>query len=201
MRKRKIDFIYISSALNTIDAGACDALHLGSDHRLVLSEIEFVQKAKRKRGPRRKSMKGWKPYISRDGEAIDYWNALDNYLQCDQPRNLHEVESSILKTAQDSDIRTYSSGIKWQNDEISNLLHQRKYEKNKEVRRELSKIIKKKTRKALRSWKDKHINMVLDEFKNLDRLQQIEMQKKFERDYEHSNSNDFVSMLREMYQD
>ena len=27
------------------------------------------------------------------------------------------------------------------------------------------------------------------------------MQKKFERDHEHPNPNDFASMLREMYQD
>ena len=45
------------------------------------------------------------------------------------------------------------------------------------------------------------MDMILDEFKNLDRMQQIGMQTKLERDHEHHIPNVFTSMLREMYQD
>ena len=45
------------------------------------------------------------------------------------------------------------------------------------------------------------MNAVLDEFKNLDRLQQIGMQRKFDRDDEYINSDDFACMLRDIYQD
>ena len=62
--------------------------------------------------------------------------------------------------------------------EIHILINRRRGESNRHVRRDISKKIQQKMRKAIRKYKDQQIDQVLEEFQDLNRLQQIGIQNK-----------------------
>ena len=88
-------------------------------------------------------MKGWIPWINEDGFAEDFHEYLDAYLLQEMPSNFEEVESCILRAAEEADIRQSSKCKSRVSDEVVKLIQKRRIIKDKEQRKIPTKLIRK----------------------------------------------------------
>ena len=79
--------------------------------------------------------------------------------------------------------------------EIHDVIQTRRSEKNKMRRKILSKSIQKKTKQAIRKWKDNETERILDEFKDLNRFERIGIEKKSVEDHNQLSDDIFAQML------
>ena len=85
--------------------------------------------------------------------------------------------------------------------EIQQLIHQRRGESDKHRRRDISKLIRKKMRQAIRKYKDVAMDQILSEFQELTRLDQVGIQKKIADKHTELGDDDFACMLKDIYAD
>eukprot|EP00973_Karenia_brevis_P074679 10377786-Karenia_brevis.AAC.1 len=147
-------------------------------------------------------MKGWKPKLNHMRKAIEYEHIIDSYLDDQHPQSLAELEKLMVKAALQSDDRfQFEEKKPWLNEEIRKLMHERGNTKDKLRRKDLSKRLKKMIRQSLRKWKDTKTVQILDEFKQLDRLQQIGIRHQIENTETKPHPDDFAKILEEIYAD
>ena len=89
----------------------------------------------------------------------------------------------------------------WMTQEIHMLINRRRGESNRHIRRDISKKIQQKMRQAIRKYKDQQIDQVLEEFQDLNRLQQIGIQNKIAESHDKLKDDDFAEMLQAIYAD
>ena len=84
-------------------------------------------------------------------------------------------------------------------EEIEDLFAYRRQEKDPIARRELSKKIIRETRKVIRRWKDDSMNRILEEFKQLDRLNICGIKREVKEDDNKPSDDKFCRALSDIY--
>lgn len=169
--KRKIDFIFASNVFEIKKTVASADIDLNSDHRCVKS-IMVVQKCTASKNQRSKSTKGWRPYVDTQNIPSHYQQVLDDKLNENNPQDLQAIERMLYESATTDGVYIlYQDQEKpWQSDELKQLIQQRKTCGTKYERMQLSKLIQKKSRKALRKYHDDQTTIVLQEFAELGKI-------------------------------
>ena len=83
----------------------------------------------------------------------------------------------------------------WMTSDLYRLIDLRRNESNKYERRRILKLIQKESRRALRSWRNHQIESVLNEFRDLMRLEQIDIRRTQHKIDEKPQPDDFSSAL------
>ena len=129
-------------------------------------------------------MKRWKPSLGENENISAYHKVLDNKLESENPQCLedlrHIMKSCATSLEEDHEKRDHP----WMTQEIHMLINRRRGESNRHIRRDISKKIQQKMRQAIRKYKDQQIDQVLEEFQDLNRLQQIGIQNKIAESYD-----------------
>ena len=115
------------------------------------------------------------------------------------PSNFEELESCILRAAEETDIRQSSKSKSRMPDEIVKLIQNRRASRNKEQRGALTKLIRKRIRQEVRKRKDEQFDQILEEFKNLDRLSKAGVIKEHKLDMEIPEDSEFTQFLADVY--
>ena len=168
--KRRIDFIFASPCLEVVKGQAVDSISLGSDHRAVLAELRFRSGDPRPRR-RKRIVRGWAPY----GDESVYHSRLDHAVQESPPHSLSDLEHVVREVANEcgSGPKRARNDKFWGDAEFQSLLEQRRGCSDPEVRKVLSKQIRKQARKEIRRCRNDRAEQILKEFKDLDQLDRL----------------------------
>ena len=160
------------------------------------------EKRKRVKNEQKKNMKKWRPAFDEDGIATQYHESLNKYFDASPATSRSSLQLNILSAAEEADARLEQKiHHPWMTYEIHDLIQTRRREKNKMRRKMLSKAIQKKTKQAIRKWKDNEIERISDDFKDLNRFERIGIEKKSAEDHNQLSDDDFAQMLQEIFKD
>ena len=115
------------------------------------------------------------------------------------PSNFEDVESCILRAVKETDMRQSSNSKSRMSGKVIELIQKRRITRNKEQRRELSKLIRKHIRQDVRAAKDAKFEHILEEFRNLDRLTKAGVIKEHKIDMETPEDSEFTKFLEDIY--
>ena len=164
--RRQIDFILFSRNIILDECHASDILDLGSDHRAVRAQLHLPKP--RKKWTKPKVKRGWRPSPSYADEL--------NAKLADHPDLTLETLGMLLVhcASKCSTPETSPSCCKpWQDAEVKRLVAERKGCRDRARRLELSKLILKAVRCAKRRYCTAEAKRILQEFRDLNRLNMI----------------------------
>ena len=161
-RLRRLDYVLADECLNVRSASAIDHLDMGSDHRAVQCCVDFpipVAPRWRERPLTHKQI-DWNTYRSSLSDSTLYF------------ASLAEMETFVVQRARDARIRHTRGFIvdSMASDHLRRLRTLRRRSTQAHERRDLSKQIRRLTRKNDRVKRAQRINNVLQEFSDLGRL-------------------------------
>ena len=175
-RERRIDYIMTDYTLHLIDARASNILNLNSDHRAVKASFEVIpqENAQISHKSYHNSPRKWLPKFNENREPQEYHDCLNRYFALHEMQSLHDVEVAIQSCAQVCNTTENQTESKpWLNSEIRHLINERRCTRDSRRRKEISLQLKRTWRREKRKFQNREFDKIIDEFKNLDRLQVV----------------------------
>jgi len=163
--KRALDYIGAADILNVTSAEASDLLDLGSDHRAVIACISIPKEAGPRHVPKKKLHVDWRLFEERAKLCPDISGAAA----------LESLEERLgLLAGECSKKEEVSQDKAWDSSELQDLRDKRRTAAGME-RTQLSKLIWRKTRQRLRTWKTNRASERPAEFSRIKDLERIHM--------------------------
>ena len=187
--------------LSVLTARAVPELDLRSDHRAVRAGFN-IGKHKPRHVKKSKNTRGWQPKLDSNNQPDEYHAILANQLQHQRIESLADLEPIIYNAAIETQLDQENPCTKpWMTDRIQSLIQQRRNSTSVLDRKKLSKLIQKTTRCELRKYHDQQIDLVLQEFADLNRIDGIHRTPVI-RDEPPPiiNPESFLDLLRHIYE-
>ena len=162
--RRKIDFILHGMNVDILKCSISDAFDLGSDHRAVFAQFSIPNQGLARRKDVRKKQTNWKHIDSQT-----FHSKVESSLNTNMPTTLRDLESVLLccKNAAEKS-RSFAPTLEpWQNPIIQTLIQERRGCRDKTQRAMLSKQIRNHLRANMRQKRNKRLNDILAEFRDL----------------------------------
>ena len=160
-----LDYICAPDTVNDSQSEAGNFLDLSSDHRAVRTCLGIPVQDSRRKVPAKKSNTDWQLYQKTVAECPEIRSAL----------HLPELEETLTELAKICCQKSTISQDRAWDSEVLQDLRQRRREATGPERAQLSKLISRKTREQLRTWKTARTAERLQEFRKLGELDRIHM--------------------------
>ena len=156
--------------VNILKCSISDAFDLGSDHRAVFAQFSIPNQGLARRKHVRKKQTNWKHIDSQT-----FHSKVESSLNTNMPTTLRDLESMVLRCRNAAEKSRSSAPTvePWQNPIIQTLIQERRGCRDKTQRTILSKQIRKHLRANMRQKRNKRLNDILAEFRDLGNIATI----------------------------
>ena len=165
-----IDYILHGMNVNILKCSISDAFDLGSDHRAVFAQFSIPNQVLARRKNVRKKQTNWKNI-----DAQAFHSKAESALSTNMPTTLRDLEAMLLHCRNEAEKSGSSAPTlePWQNPIIQTLIQERRGCRDKTQRAMLSKQIRKHMRANMRQKRNKRLNDILTEFRDLGNIATI----------------------------
>ena len=177
--RRWIDYILVGARLDTVMATATYVWDIGLDHRAVRAKSGSPRDAHERHGPKHHDSvdgsDGWTP----TGCPNDFQEALDEHLRDLPVNNTRDIEHALFNTAsRTGSVPDVHAGTckPWLSARVQKLIAARRAARSRAERASISKDIRKETRKGMRRYRTRIAEIVLQQFRGLDRIKHVHRQ-------------------------